>query len=149
HQHAVRLVDAIDRADVDARLVLHIDAGLGDDVSHFSVLPLRVRGTASSADDPGASKRSRIAAAEPVESLASGPPPPDDSGIAKDSKLLARHGLRERSCAGKLPDRELPILEQGADESQAARIGEQAVGDDEAFDLAGIEWRSVIRPHLH
>ena len=39
HEHAVGLVDAVDGADVDAGLVLHIDAGLGDDVCHLGVAP--------------------------------------------------------------------------------------------------------------
>ena len=34
HEHAADLVDAVDRADVDAGAVLHVDAGLGDDVCH-------------------------------------------------------------------------------------------------------------------
>src|SRR5204863_2004363 len=33
-QDPLELVDAIDRADVDARAVLYVDAGLGDDVGH-------------------------------------------------------------------------------------------------------------------
>ena len=38
-QHPVGLVDAVDGADVDAGLVLHVDAGLGDDVCHLGVAP--------------------------------------------------------------------------------------------------------------
>ena len=33
-QDPLELVDAVDRADVDARLVFDVDAGLGDDVGH-------------------------------------------------------------------------------------------------------------------
>src|SRR5438132_421448 len=33
-EHPAGLVDAVDRADVDARLVFDVDAGLGDDVGH-------------------------------------------------------------------------------------------------------------------
>src|ERR1700712_39938 len=38
-EHPVGLVDAVDGADVDAGLVLHIDAGFGDDVRHLGVAP--------------------------------------------------------------------------------------------------------------
>src|SRR5207253_1175477 len=34
HEHTAGLVDAVDRADVDARLVFDVDARLGDDVRH-------------------------------------------------------------------------------------------------------------------
>src|SRR5882724_2974389 len=34
HEHLLRLVDAVDRADVDAALVLLVDAGLRDHVRH-------------------------------------------------------------------------------------------------------------------
>ena len=34
HEHPRGLVDAIDRADVDAGLVFDVDTGLGDDVRH-------------------------------------------------------------------------------------------------------------------
>jgi hypothetical protein len=33
-QDPLELVDAVDRADVDAREVFDVDAGLGDDVRH-------------------------------------------------------------------------------------------------------------------
>ena len=36
HEDPIRLVDAVDRADVDARLVFDVDAGLGDDVRHWA-----------------------------------------------------------------------------------------------------------------
>src|SRR5215218_5718814 len=39
-EHAVALVDAVDRTLLDARLVLHVNAGLGDDVGHLRVDPL-------------------------------------------------------------------------------------------------------------
>jgi lysophospholipase L1-like esterase len=40
-----RRMDAVDRTDLDARVVLGTDARLGDDVGHgFSVLPSRIRG---------------------------------------------------------------------------------------------------------
>src|SRR5512132_1293215 len=39
-EHAVALVDAVDRALLDAGLVLDVDAGLGDDVGHLRVDPL-------------------------------------------------------------------------------------------------------------
>src|SRR5262249_62289601 len=34
HEDAVRLVDAVDRTDVDAGTIFDVDAGLGDDVGH-------------------------------------------------------------------------------------------------------------------
>ena len=37
HEHPAELVDAVDRADIDAGLVLNVDAGLGDDVRHLAV----------------------------------------------------------------------------------------------------------------
>src|SRR5206468_1626057 len=39
HEHPRRLVDAVDRADIDARLVLDVDTGLGDDVCHRTTCP--------------------------------------------------------------------------------------------------------------
>ena len=38
HEDPLRLVDAVDRADVDARQVFDVDAVLGDDVRHGGVL---------------------------------------------------------------------------------------------------------------
>ena len=40
-EHAVALVDAVDRAFLDAGIVLDVDAGLGDDVGHRSALPMQ------------------------------------------------------------------------------------------------------------
>src|SRR5512132_3842783 len=39
-EHAVALVDAVDRTLFDAGLVLDVDAGLGDDIGHLRVDPL-------------------------------------------------------------------------------------------------------------
>ena len=39
HQHAIGLVDAVDRTDLNAGSVLHVDAGLGDDVRHVARAP--------------------------------------------------------------------------------------------------------------
>src|SRR5581483_465973 len=38
NQHSIANVDAVHRADVDARLVLDVDAGLGDHVGHDDLL---------------------------------------------------------------------------------------------------------------
>ena len=48
HQHPAHLVDAVHRADVDAGLVLQVDAGLGDDVRHETRPP----GSSPSGADP-------------------------------------------------------------------------------------------------
>jgi len=44
HEHPAGLVDAVHGADVDARLVLDVDAGLGDDVRHGGLLYRREQG---------------------------------------------------------------------------------------------------------
>src|SRR6266540_5869103 len=36
-EHGLALVDAVDGADLDAGLVLHIDAGLSDDIRHYGL----------------------------------------------------------------------------------------------------------------
>src|ERR1700749_3783663 len=41
HEDAIRLMDAVDRADVDTREIFDVDAGLGDDVRHGAVTLLR------------------------------------------------------------------------------------------------------------
>src|SRR6266545_434061 len=81
-EHAVALVDAVDRALLDAGLVLHVDAGLGDDVGHRRVDPLLgtsfslldTTGLAAASTSPGEPRR-----ADPTASWS---PPSSGSSIA-------------------------------------------------------------------
>src|SRR4029453_18211305 len=74
-EHAVALVDAVDRAFLDAGLVLDVDAGLGDDVGHLRVDPL-VGVYSDCRLDPTFSRRPPSSGSSTAPATTSRPPPP-------------------------------------------------------------------------